>query len=89
MLIITFYLLHYPYFLLFLFIYEVIDMKNNVINWWNIISKLRYDDSLWDYLEPAEIMEIVQRMKEAKEKIAGLEKYISIDLSPALHKLNF
>lgn len=64
-------------------------MKNNVINWWNIVAKLRYDNSLWDYLEPAEIMEIVQRVKEAKEKISGLEKYIHIDLGPALHKLNF
>jgi len=64
-------------------------MKNNVINWWNIISSLRYDNSLWDYLEPAEIMEIVQRVKEAKEKIVGLDKYIHIDLSPALQKLNF
>ncbi len=64
-------------------------MKNNVINWWNIIAKLRYDNSLWDYLEPAEVMEIVQRVREAKEKIAGLEKYIHIDLRPALQKLNF
>ena len=63
-------------------------MKNNVINWWNIIAKLRYDKSVWDYLEPAEIMEIVQRVKEAKEKIAGLEKYVRIDLRPALQKLN-
>ena len=63
-------------------------MKNNVINWWNIIAKLRYDKSIWDYLEPAEIMEIVQLVKEAKEKIAGLEKYVRIDLRPALYKLN-
>jgi len=64
-------------------------MKNNVINWWNIITKLRYDKSVWDYLEPAEIIEIVQRVKEAKEKITGFEKYIHIDLRPALQKLNF
>lgn len=64
-------------------------MKNTVVNWWNIIVKLRSDNSLWDYLEPAEMMEIVQRIKEAKEKIAGLEKYINIDIGPALKKLNF
>ena len=64
-------------------------MKNTVVNWWNVIVKLRYDNSLWDYLEPAEIMEVVQRIKEAKEKITGLEKYINIDLRPALQKLNF
>ncbi|WP_414469109.1 hypothetical protein [Methanobacterium sp. ACI-7] len=58
------------------------------INWWNIIAKLRYDKSYWHYLEPAEIMEIVQRIKEAKEKIIGLEKYIHVDLRPALTKLN-
>jgi hypothetical protein len=63
-------------------------MKNNVVNWWSIISKLRYDNSLWDYLEPAEMMEIVQLVKEAKEMIAGLEKYVRIDLRPALQKLN-
>lgn len=68
---------------------EVIDMKNTVVNWWNIIVKLRYDNSLWDYLEPAEMMEIVQRMKEAKEMIKGLDKYINIDIRPALQKLNF
>ena len=64
-------------------------MKNTVVNWWNIIVKLRYDNSLWDYLEPAEMMEIVQRMKEAKEMITGLDKYINIDIRPALQKLNF
>jgi len=32
----------------------------NVVNWWNIIAKLRYDKSYWHHLEPAEIMEIVQ-----------------------------
>ncbi|MCZ3364520.1 MULTISPECIES: hypothetical protein [Methanobacterium] len=64
-------------------------MKNTVVNWWNIIVKLKNDSSLWDYLEPAEIMELVQRMKEAKDMIAGLEKYINIDLRPALQKLNF
>lgn len=69
--------------------FEVIDMKNTVVNWWNIIVKLKNDSSLWDYLEPAEIMELVQRMKEAKDMIAGLEKYINIDLRPALQKLNF
>ena len=64
-------------------------MKNTVVNWWNIIVKLKNDNSLWDYLEPAEMMEVVQRLKEAKEKIWGLEKYINIDISPALKKLNF
>ena len=64
-------------------------MKNTVVNWWNVIVKLRYDNSLWDYLEPAEIMEVVQRIKEAKEKIVGLEKYINIDLRRALQILNF
>ncbi len=64
-------------------------MKNTVVNWWNIITKLKYDNSLWDYLEPAEMMEIVQRLKEAKEKIIGLDKYINIDIGPALQKLNF
>ena len=64
-------------------------MKNTVVNLWNIIVKLKNDSSLWDYLEPAEIMELVQRMKEAKDMIAGLEKYINIDLRPALQKLNF
>ena len=64
-------------------------MKNTVVNWWNIIVKLKSDSSLWDYLEPAEMMELVQRMKEAKDMIAGLEKYINIDLRPALQKLNF
>ena len=69
--------------------FEVIDMKNTVVNWWNIIVKLKNDNSLWDYLEPAEMMEIVQRMKEAKEMITGLDKYITIDIRPALQKLNF
>ncbi len=64
-------------------------MKNTVVNWWNIIVKLKNDNSLWDYLEPAEMMEIVQRMKEAKEMITGLDKYITIDIRPALQKLNF
>jgi hypothetical protein len=63
-------------------------MTKSSVNWWNIIAKLRYDKSIWDYLEPAEIMEIVQRVKEAKERIAGLEKYIHIDLRPAVYKLN-
>ena len=69
--------------------FEVIDMKNKVVNWWNIIVKLKNDNSLWDYLEPAEMMEIVQRIKEAKEMITGLDKYINIDIRPALQKLNF
>jgi len=63
-------------------------MKKNSVNWWNIIAKLRYDKSLWDYLEPAEIIEIVQRVREAKQKIRGLEKYMHIDLKPALRKMN-
>ena len=64
-------------------------MKKTVVNWWNIIMKLRYDNSLWDYLEPAEIMEIVQRIKEAKEIITGLDKYVNIDIRPAIQKLKF
>lgn len=63
-------------------------MKKNSVNWWNIIAKLRYDKSLWDYLEPAEIIEIVQRVREAKQKIRGLEKFMHIDLKPALRKMN-
>lgn len=60
----------------------------NVVNWWDIIAKLRYDKSYWHHLEPAEIMEIVQKIKEGKEKIWGWEKVIRIDLRPALRKLN-
>lgn len=60
----------------------------NVVNWWDIIAKLRYDKSYWHHLEPAEIMEIVQRIKEGKEKIWGLDKFIRIELRPALRKLN-
>lgn len=63
-------------------------MNKSSVNWWNIIAKLRYDKSLWDYLEPAEIMEIVQRVKEAKQKIIGLEKFMHIDLRPAFVKMN-
>jgi len=57
------------------------------INWWKIISQISIDKTRWDYLEPAEIVEILQRVTEAKEKITGIEKYIHIDLSPALQKL--
>ena len=60
----------------------------NIVNWWSIIAKLRYDKSYWHHLEPAEIMEIVQRIKEGKEKIWGLDKFIQIELRPALRKLN-
>ena len=60
----------------------------NIVNWWGIIAKLRYDKSYWHHLEPAEIMEIVQRIKEGKEKIWGLDKFIQIELRPALRKLN-
>lgn len=60
----------------------------NVVNWWDIIAKLRYDKSYWHHLEPAEIMEIVQKIKEGKEKIWGWENFIRIDLLPALRKLN-
>ena len=60
----------------------------SVVNWWDIIAKLRYDKSYWHHLEPAEIMEIVQKIKEGKEKIWGLDKFIQIELKPALRKLN-
>lgn len=60
-------------------------MKN--VNWWDIIAKLRYDNSYWQYLEPAEIMEILQWIKEGKEKIYGLDKFIQSELRPALRKL--
>ncbi len=62
-------------------------MKSSV-NWWDIIAKLRYDKSYWHHLEPAEIMEIVQRIKEGKEKIYGLDEFIQSELRPALRKLN-
>jgi len=61
-------------------------LRKNV-NWWNIINKIDHDNTTWDYLEPAEVIELVQRITEAKEKIKGLDKYVSIKLSPALHKL--
>ncbi|MGF7118366.1 hypothetical protein [Methanobacterium oryzae] len=61
---------------------------NDKVNCWDIISKLRYDKSYWHHLEPAEIMEIVQRIKEGKKKIYGLDKWFKIDLRPALRKLN-
>lgn len=61
---------------------------NRPINWWNIITRLSRDKSTWDYLEPAEIVEILQRIIEAKDKITGLEKYVKIYLSPALQKLS-
>ncbi len=57
------------------------------INWWNIINKIDHDSSTWDYLEPAEIIELLERIIEAKEKIKGLDNYISLKLSPPLQKL--
>ena len=62
-------------------------MSEKSVNWWNIVTKISRDKSTWDYLEPAEIVEILQRVIEAKEKIAGLDQYIRIYLSPALQKL--
>ena len=62
-------------------------MNNKSVNWWKLITQLSIDKSKWDYLEPAEIVEILQRVTEAKEKIVGLEKYVHIDLSPAFQKL--
>jgi len=62
-------------------------LSEKSVNWWNIITKISRDKSTWDYLEPAEIVEILQRVIEAKEKIAGLDQYIRIYLSPALQKL--
>ena len=64
------------------------DTLTSVVNWWGIIAKLRYDKSYWHHLEPAEITEIVQKIKEGKEKIWGLDNVIQIELRPALHKLN-
>jgi len=58
-----------------------------VVDCWDIIAKLRYDKSYWHHLEPAEITEIVQRIKEGKDKIHGLDKFIRIELRPALRKL--
>ena len=66
---------------------EVDNMTKRSFNWWNIITKISHDKSTWDYLEPAEIVEILQRVTEAKEKITGLDQYIRIYLSPALQKL--
>jgi hypothetical protein len=63
-------------------------MNKRAVNWWNLITQLSIDKTKWDYLEPAEIVEILQRIAEAKEKIIGLEKYLHIDLSPALQKLH-
>lgn len=63
------------------------DLSKKSVNWWNIITKLSHDKSTWDHLEPAEIIEILQRLAEAKEKIIGLDQYIRIHLSPALQKL--
>jgi hypothetical protein len=65
------------------------DLSKKSVNWWNIITKLSQDTSTWDYLEPAEIVEILQRVTEAKEKIRGLDQYIRIHLSPALQKLQY
>jgi len=48
----------------------------NVVNWWGIIAKLIYDKSYWHHLEPAEITEIMQKIKEGKEKIWGLDNFI-------------
>ncbi len=62
-------------------------MTKKSVNWWNIITKISRDKSTWDYLEPAEIVEILQRVTEAREKITGLDQYISIYLNPALQKL--
>ena len=62
-------------------------MSEKSVNWWNIVTKISRDKSTWDYLEPAEIVEILQRVIEAKEKIIGFDQYIRIYLSPALQKL--
>ncbi len=64
------------------------ETLTNIVNWWDIIAKLRYDKSYWHHLEPAEVTEIVQRIKEGKEKIWGLDKFVQLELKPALHKLN-
>jgi len=62
-------------------------LSEKSVNWWNIVTKISRDKSTWDYLEPAEIVEILQRVIEAKEKIIGFDQYIRIYLSPALQKL--
>ncbi len=62
-------------------------MTKKSVNWWNIITKISRDNSTWDHLEPAEIVEILQRVTEAREKITGLDQYIRIYISPALQKL--
>ena len=64
-------------------------MSKKSVNWWNIITKLSHDKSAWDHLEPAEVVEILQRVTEAKEKIKGFDQYIRIHLSPALQKLQY
>lgn len=66
----------------------MVDLSKNPVNWWHIINKISYDKSTWDHLEPAEIVEILQRVTEAKEKIKGLDKYVHIGLSPAFKKLH-
>ena len=66
-----------------------LDMNKKAINWWNLIKQISIDKSTWDYLEPAEIVEVLQRITEAKEKITGLDRYIHIHLSPALQKLQY
>ncbi len=73
--------------ILFLLIISGGYKLKRAINWWNIITDIARDKSTWDYLEPAEIIELVQRIAEAKEKIKGLDKHILIQLSPALQKL--
>ncbi|MBI5681323.1 MAG: hypothetical protein HZC47_10545 [Methanobacterium sp.] len=65
----------------------MVDLSENPVNWWHIVNKISYDKSTWDYLEPAEIVEILQRVTEAKEKIKGLDQYVRIHLSPAFNKL--
>ena len=44
---------------------EVDYVSKKSVNWWNIINKISHDKSTWDYLEPAEIVEILQRVTEA------------------------
>jgi hypothetical protein len=58
-----------------------------VVDCWDIIARLRYDKSYWHHLEPAEITEIIQRIKEGKKEIHGLDKFIKLELKPALRKL--
>ena len=64
-------------------------MNKKSVNWWNIITKLSRDKSTWDHLEPAEIVELLQRVTEAKEKIKGFDQYILIHINPALQKLQY